>query len=140
MLDRVLIALGVPLFLIGIPLLIIHAMKPVLSSFLYYPEVIELTFVFSMVPFLSWFWILGMLGFFCILFNIKPKWSKSWNKYLGAYVPCFLVFMGVCIGTIGKVLIKNHLVNHGYVLEKTEKLRTSFYIPYDKDIYVMAIK
>lgn len=138
MLNRMLIFLGVPLVLIGMPFLLFNAMNPILDAYIYHPDSIALTSVFSIVPFLSWFWFLSIIGFVCICFNKRPELPKVWSKYLGTYIPCFLFVIGVVFGTIGKGAIKKHLVDSGYFLIATEKIRTSFYISLDKEIYHRA--
>ncbi|EHH1079120.1 hypothetical protein J7I01_004846 [Vibrio parahaemolyticus] len=135
MLNRALIILGVPFVLIGMPFVLFDTIKPIFDSYWNYPDSIVLTSAYSMVPFLSWFWFLSFAGFLCICLKKQPNLSKRVNKYLGTYIPCFLFLIGIGIGTIGKEVIKAHLIDKGYLLITTEKLRTSFYIPYDKDIY-----
>ena len=135
MINRALIIIGIPLLLIGMPFALYVAMDPILNAYIYYPDSIVLTSAYSIVPFLSWFWILSCAGFICACFKIHPDWPKKWNKYLGTYIPCLLLVVGIGVGTIGKEAIKKHLINNGYLLITTEKRTTSFYIPYDRDIY-----
>lgn len=138
MLNKFLFYSGIPLFLVGMPFALLNAMSPILDSFIYKPDFIEFSVVYSIVPFLFWFWFLGVLGFICILFKVRPKWSKLSSKYLGAYIPLFLFCIGIFLGTFGKNIVKDHLVGNGYVLIKTETIRTSFYISYDKETYVVS--
>ncbi|MFV0575265.1 MAG: hypothetical protein ACK5NC_07650 [Vibrio sp.] len=134
--NRLLLIIGIPLYIFGIPLSFFFIIKDIYAIFFYKPEMVELTSTFGVIPLLSWFWLLGIGGLICLLFKIKPKWSGKQNKWLGTYIPCVLAVVGIILGTLGKKAIADYLLGNNYHKYKVEKITTSLHFKIDKDIFI----
>lgn len=138
MLDKVIIFLGVPLFLIGLPLSFIHLGKSLFFIFTLEKETINLSYVFAIIPFLFWFWLLGLGGAICFFLKKKPVWSAQMNKALGTYTPIALACLAFVLGGVGKPFLAQHLLDNGYKLDHT--IAASAPWRFDTDVYIKVQK
>lgn len=98
---------------------------------------IEVSYSFSTIPFHFWILLTLIVGFsfsFSYLIGVKINITANIRKVISLYMPILCAVMGVFLGVLIKPIMVQHLVSHGYQLEKTIEASRPWY--FDKDVYV----
>ncbi|OXX41074.1 hypothetical protein B9J93_20670 [Vibrio sp. V17_P4S1T151] len=117
--NKLMYSYGALVSLIGLPFALYLSLEDLLNVYKLGSKTIELSYFFAISPIL--FWILGIVivGTYSLFFNKRMKLSQPMRKAIGIYTPIVAVSLSLAMGIFLKPLMADHLVAHGYTLEKT---------------------
>lgn len=136
MVDKILFVIGSAVIVTIIPFGMYEMAESLYASVFLTKNEVEVSYIFGVLPLLTSIWLLALLGLISLPIRKKINLSSKTKKIIGTYIPIYTALFGVVIAIIGKPLIVENLLSHGYVLERTVDIKTTFQWVLDKEVYV----